>query len=355
MKKTRHMPRWLHDFLLTAALLTAAVALCAGLRRIDEGGTYVGLVFVLAVAGVARWTEGYRWGVFASFFGVVFVNYVFTYPFWEFNFTMTGYPVTFLTMLTVAVMVSAMTTQIKKQERLRLESERAAMRADLLRAMSHDIRTPLTSIVGNTAALLENRGTLTDEQKRSLLRDVNEDAQWLIRMVENILSITRISGEDRLNVDYEAAEEILAEAVRKFSKRFPEVELAVEVPDEVLLAPMDATLIQQVLLNLMENAVIHGDAARVVLRLERKGENARFIVEDEGQGIPPNRLPALFDGSGASSSRGDGKKNMGIGLSVCRTIVKAHGGTMTAENTPKGAKFCFDLPLKEKEANETQG
>lgn len=359
MKGWDAAPRLLHDALLTAALLAAAVALCTALRRIDEGGgTYVGLIFVLAVAAVARWTEGYRWGVFASFFGVVFVNYVFTYPYWEFNFTMTGYPVTFLTMLTVAVMVSAMTTQIKKQERLRLESERAAMRADLLRAMSHDIRTPLTSIVGNTAALLENRGTLTEEQKDSLLRDVNEDAQWLIRMVENILSITRIrGGEERLRVDYEAAEEIVAEAARKFARRFPAVEVAVEVPDEVLLVPMDATLIQQVLLNLEENAVIHGGATRVRLQMERDADCARFTVSDNGRGIAPERLPTLFDGGFAGNRPGgsDGKKNMGIGLSVCRTIVKAHGGTMTAENTPEGARFRFELPLKEDENNEAQG
>ncbi len=349
MPRGKQIPRAVRDAALTAAVLAAAVGLCALLDRLSEGENHVGLLFVLAVACVSRWTEGYFWGVFSSFFGVVCVNYVFTYPYWEFNFTMTGYPLTFVTLLAVALMVSAMTTQIKRQERLRLESAREAMRADLLRAMSHDIRTPLTSIVGNTAAVLENRDTLSPEQQRALLTDVNEDAQWLIRMVENILSITRIrGGEERLATEYEAAEEIVGEAARKFSKRFPHVRVAVEVPDEVLLVPMDATLIGQVLMNLLENAATHGGASEIRLSVERSGSDAAFLVSDNGRGIPRERLATLFDGGGGAGGGSDGKKNMGIGLSVSRTIVKAHGGAMTAENRPQGgAVFRFTLPMKE--------
>lgn len=349
MRRELRIPPAVRGCLLTAVALGVAVALCSVLRRFDEGDTYVGLLFVLAVACVSRWTEGYFWGVFASFFGVICVNYVFTYPYWEFNFTMTGYPLTFVTMLAVALMVSTMTTQIKRQERLRLETEREAMRADLLRAMSHDIRTPLTSIVGNTAAVLENADTLSEEQRRTLLRDVNADAQWLIRMVENILSITRIRGEQTLSTEFEAAEEVAGEAARKFDRRFPDVRVSVEVPDEVLLVPMDATLIEQVILNLMENAAIHGGAASICLRVEREGTNAVFSVSDDGRGIPKEKLATLFDAarSGGAGGGTDGKKNMGIGLSVCRAIVKAHGGTMSGGNLPDGgARFCFYLPLR---------
>jgi len=351
------MPRTLRDALLTAAILAAAVAICAAMGRFTRSEGHVGFLFVLAVVFVSRWTEGYFWGIFASFFGVVCVNYVFTYPYWALNFTMTGYPLTFVTLLIVATVVSAMTTQIKRQERERLETEREAMRADLLRAMSHDIRTPLTSIVGNTAAVLEDTGALSAEQKRSLLRDVNEDAQWLIRMVENILSITRIrGGAGELATEYEAAEEIIGVAARKFSRRFPQTSVSVEAPDEVLMVPMDATLIQQVILNLLENAVIHGGARHIRLSVGREGDNARFSVSDDGSGVPPERLPTLFDGGAGSRPGGsDGKKNMGIGLSLCRTVIKAHGGAMTAENRAEGgACFRFTLPLKE-ERHEAQG
>jgi len=348
------------DLLITLSFLFAAFFLSSALKGFDGGtGSYISLLFVLVVAVISRLTDGYFWGIFSSFIGVICVNYVFTFPYWELNFTMTGYPITFLTMLTVAMMVSAMTTQIKKQERLRMETERETMRANLLRAVSHDIRTPLTSIVGNTAAILENAETLSREQQRQLLMDVNEDAQWLIRMVENLLSITRISGEQtRINKEYEAAEEIVAEAVRKFEKRFPDgVKVDVEVPQDVLLVPMDATLIGQVLLNLFENAVFHGgEITQLRLSVQREGEFACFRVSDNGCGIPKEKLSVIFEGIGSSAfSRTDIKKNMGIGLSVCRTIVQAHGGRMTAENlSGGGACFRFYLPMKEETENEDQ-
>ena len=182
-KMWRSIPIHLRDAIFTALLLGIAAAICFVLRSIDENGSFTLLIFVLAVVIISRFTEGYFWGVFSSLFGVICVNFVFTYPFWAFNFRLTGYPLTFLTMLAVSLIISAMNTKIKKQERLRTEAERETMRANLLRAMSHDIRTPLTSIVGNTSAILENGDTLSTEQQRELLRDVNEDAQWLIRMV----------------------------------------------------------------------------------------------------------------------------------------------------------------------------
>ena len=180
-------------------------------------------------------------------------------------------------------------------------------------------------------------------------------------MVENLLSITRISGEQTaISKDYEAAEEILAASVHKFEKRVKSnIRIAVEVPREVVLVPMDATLIQQVLLNLMENAVLHGESTTELrLSVEHIGDEACFTVSDNGLGIPRERLVTLFDGSLSSEKSGgfDMKKNMGIGLSVCQTIVKAHGGRITAENRPEGgAQFRFYLPLKEEKEDEDQG
>lgn len=362
-KKTKRVcgkrASYLLDAVITTVILAVAAILCYMLRRIDEAGNFATLIFVLSVAVISRMTEGFFWGIFSALFGVVCVNYVFTYPFWEFNFTLTGYPLTFLAMLAVSIIISAMNTQLKKQERLRTEAERETMRANLLRAMSHDIRTPLTSIVGNTAAILENGDALSAEQQKKLLRDVNEDAQWLIRMVENLLSITRISSEQAsIRKEYEAAEEIVAASVKKFEKRFKnDLTITVEVPDEVLIVPMDATLIQQVILNLLENAVLHGESVtKIGLSVDREGDFACFAVNDDGAGIPKEKLPTLFSGSlqGETSGSFDMKKNMGIGLSVCQTIVKAHGGWIMAENRPEGgAQFRFYLPIKEEE-NEDQ-
>lgn len=353
----QRIPNPWRDMATTMFFVGGAGVLCFFLSGFDSSGNHPGLIFVLAVALVSRLTENYFWGIFASLCGVICVNYIFTYPYWEFNFTMTGYPLTFLSMMTVSSLISALTTQIKKAEQMRRETEKEAVRANLLRAMSHDIRTPLTGIVGNTAALLENEDSISRDQRRQLLQDVSEDAQWLIQMVENLLSITRISDTHAaIHKEVEALEEIIAVAAQKFERRFGEhTRVEVSVPEEVLMVSMDATLIQQVLMNLMENAVLHGKTTSLIkIELSRKGRFAVVSVSDDGQGIAENRLRALFESqlSEVSHSNFDRKKNMGIGLSVCRTIIKVHGGDISAENRPDGgACFRFTL-LIEEESNE---
>lgn len=343
------------DLIMSLLVMLEACLLCYILRALNTDGGYEGfvpLIFVLAVVVISRFSDGYFWGMAASVAGVVCVNYVFTYPYMAFNFTIAGYPLTFLVMLGVSAIVSGMTTQIKRQEQLRSEAERETMRANLLRAVSHDIRTPLTSIVGSTEALLEAGESISRTQQEKLLRDMNEDAQWLIRIVENLLSITRINGETtNLDKSLEAPEEIMGGAVQKFRKRFPQMKVDVQAPEEFFLVPMDPILIEQVILNLLENAMIHGETVqRIRLQVERSGDTAVFSVQDDGKGFPAESLPRVFEGMSRSmrSSRVDGKKNMEIGLSTCQAIIKAHGGQMTAENSKKGgACVKFILPMEE--------
>ena len=237
------------------------------------------------------------------------------------------------------------------------------MHGNLLRAVSHDIRTPLTGIVGATNVLLEQENTLTPEQRHELIRNANEEAQWLIRIVENLLSITRIGGDEaKVNKTPEAAEEIIEGAVGKFTRRWgTDIPVEVHLPEEFLLVPMDPLLMEQVLTNLMENAVLHGKTTRhITVTLCRSGDWARFIVEDDGQGIAPDRLEHLFDGT-LQGQQGDRGRSMGIGLSVCRTVVRAHGGRIRGENREEGgARFTVELPLdkemqQEVDSYEDQG
>ena len=310
------------------------------------------MIFVLVVVLVARLTDGYAYGAAASFVGVVCVNYIFTYPYWEFNFTISGYPLTFFTMLSVSLIVSALTSQIKRQEQLRGETDRETMRANLLRAVSHDLRTPLTSIVGSASAILENDALLPPQQKTALLRNVRSEAQWLIRMVENLLSITRMGdGTARLSKELEAAEEVLSSVAGKFQQRFPGIQLTLTAPREALFVPMDAILIEQVLMNLLENAAAHGQSSAILLSAERQSAGAVFTVRDNGLGIPEEILPEIFSPALPSKLHaGDDRRNMGIGLSVCSSIVKAHGGSMSACNVREGgAMFRFTLPMEESE------
>ena len=335
----------LRNVLLTALILAAATLICLLLRQMDEGDIYVSMIFLLAVAVVARITDGFVYGIAASVIGVLGVNFAFTKPYFKFCLSLSGYPLAFLSMLAVSVTTSAMTTQIKRQEEQRYRAELEEMRANLLRAVSHDLRTPLTSISG-VASVLVSQPDMPVENRQRLLREIADDSDWLIRMVENLLSITRINAQPaNLHKNSEAAEEIISEAVRKFRKRFPEMPVEIALPEELLLVPMDPILIEQVLGNLMENAVLHAQTAtRIQVRLTLEGDSAVFEVSDDGVGVEPKRLKEIFD---AVSTSDDGR-GMGIGLSVCKAIILAHGGDIEASNRAGGgACFRFRLPMKE--------
>lgn len=345
---TELFPLSVQDLLITVILFAGATGICVLLQRANSSDGFAFPVYTLTVLLTSRLTTGYLYGLLASVVSVICTNYIFTYPYWAVNFSITGYSLTFLVFLVSSIMTCALTTQVRRQERLRAETEKEKMRANLLRSVSHDIRTPLTSIVGSTSAVLENPG-LPESERRELLEDARSEAQWLIRMVENLLSITRMGdSQTRIPTSPEAAEEVLGEAVRKFSRRYPQIQFSVSVPEELLMVPMDAILIEQVLSNLMENAVVHGKTTTEIhLTLSQRGNYAYFIVADNGQGIPPEELPTLFDGTlkHNETPRGDGKRNMGLGLSVCMAIIRAHGGTLSARNLSHGAEFTFRLPL----------
>ena len=351
----KNKPKFIiRNTLITIAILSASGIFCFLLQRLGPTDTHVPLLFVLAVLFVSRFTDGYVYGIVASMVAVIGVNYMFTYPYFALDFTITGYPLTFIAMLAVSIIVSTLTTQIKQQEQIRLEVEKEKMRGNLLRAVSHDIRTPLTSIVGSASGILENQGILSEEKIMELVTDIKEEAQWLIRIVENLLSVTRINGEHAgIKTDDEIVEEIISSAVIKFRKRFPEVEVRVEMPEDVLMVPMDGILIEQVLVNLLENAVLHGKTTRVIrILITQRNDRLYFAVQDDGQGIEEAVLPYIFEGSlqPRDGKESDSKKNMGIGLSVCMSIVKAHKGNMKAENCSSGgACFTFWLPMGEKE------
>ena len=337
------------DLATTVFFFVIAIGVCAVLRATNSGDGFASPVFVLVVLMVSRMTDGYLFGLISALLGVICVNYVFTYPYFEIDFTIAGYPLSFLAFLMVSVITCALTSQAKQKEELRLENEKVKMRANLLRSVSHDIRTPLTSIMGATSAMLDNP-QLTEAERKVLLTDVHDDAQWLIQVVENLLSITRV-GSDKAEIkkQMEAPEEVLAAVAAKFRKRYPEIKLTVRVPDEFLMVPMDAILVVQVLSNLLENAVIHGHTTTEIhITLEKVGKFLRFAVADNGDGIPAALLDSLFDGTMKhnETAKGDIKRNMGIGLSVCTAIVSAHGGKMTAYNTEEGAVFRFTLPLE---------
>lgn len=356
MKKSWEKPmrEWFpvsrRDTLATIGVLTAAVVFCTLLLYLDSTGGYASMVFVLAVVCIARLTTGYLYSVVSSFVGVVCTNYIFTYPYLSLNFTIAGYPLTFMAMLAVSIITSALTTQLREHERLRAETEKEKIRANLLRAISHDIRTPLTSIIGSVSVMRENGDQLSEETRQELLDYVQEEAQWLITMVENLLSITRINngGGAAISRQPEVLEEVVGGAVQKFRARHGTVRVSVEFPEQIALVSMDSILIEQVLINILENAVVHGkNTSEIVISFRQNEEQVAVIIRDDGGGVDPEILPHILEDSYAEirDRRSDTGRNMGIGLSVCRSIVAAHGGMISARNAEKGAEFRVVLPL----------
>jgi len=242
-----------------------------------------------------------------------------------------------------------------EQRQIMIEAEKESMRGNLLRAISHDLRTPLTAISGASSAILENKKTMDEQTHDKLVMGIKEDSLWLIRMVENLLSVTRIS-EASMNVakTSEAVEEIVSEAVSRVRSKFNGCNITVKVPNELLFVPMDATLIEQVIINLLENAIKHSQqGSKIELTVKKTNQSAVFEVSDNGEGIPVQELPTLFDGYSSGKNRSaDSSRGMGIGLSICRSIIKAHNGRIEAKNkTGGGAILQFVLPLDGRDLN----
>ena len=343
-KSSRH---W-RDILITFLSLAFAFGLSLPFQYVFDVEEHVTTVFVFAVFLVSLVTDGYIYGLLAAIIGAVAVNYAFTFPYFAIDFIIPVNLVSAIIMVTVAVITSTLTTKLKQHEAMKAESEKERMRANLLRAVSHDLRTPLTTIYGSGTTLLDNADAMTDEQKKKIVSGIVEDAEWLIRMVENLLSITRIdSGHVKIIKTATVLEELIDSVMLKFKKRYPAQKVDIELPDEVVLIPMDAILMEQVIVNILENAVQHARGmTRLMLRVFTLDGRAIFEIRDNGCGIDPKRLDTLFSGvyTADDAAADSQKKNAGIGLSVCATIVSAHGGTIKAENAKTGgAIFRFAL------------
>ena len=350
--------QWILDGIFMSAAVFVCFLLNLSIQEIYHTRTLIPMIFVLGVFLVSWRTQGYFWGVTSSIISVLLVNYTFTYPYWAFDLTSPECVFSAVVMLIVSIMTGALTTKLKVQEKIRAEMERERMRSNLLRAVSHDLRTPLTSIYGATSTIIENFDTLTLEQRLSLTQGVREDSQWLIRMVENLLSVTRIDdGKVQIRKTPTVLEELIDVVLLKFQKHFPDQQVAVNIPDAFIVIPMDAMLISQVLINILENAVHHAKGmTELTLTVEQKDKKAVFTVSDNGCGVPHERLKQLFTGflDREEQQPADGTRhNLGIGLSVCSAIVRAHGGDISAHNRPNGgASFTFSLEMEDSDEQQ---
>jgi len=345
----------LRDISVTTTILCIAFAVSLGIVQLFDTHTPIPAIFSLAVFLISRYTEFYIYGVTASLVGMLAVNFAFTFPYFKFNFIILENLVSAIMMLIISVMTSILTTELKRQEKMRVETEKEKMRANLLRAISHDLRTPLTTIYGSSSAMVENYDELTKDQIMELADDIREDAQWLIGMVENLLSVTKIdSGDVKLIKTLVVLEELIDSVVIRFKKRYPKQKIQIEIPDDFINIPMDAVLMTQVIINMLENAVQHAKGMQnLVLRVTTEGDEAVFEIIDDGCGIPKERMDRIFTGYFETGDlpADNQKRNMGIGLSVCASVIKAHESEITVENRKEGG-CCFRFALKMEEEDE---
>jgi two-component system sensor histidine kinase KdpD len=237
------------------------------------------------------------------------------------------------------------------RQKSREETIQERYRSNLLRAISHDLRTPLSGIMGTAEMLMDM--TDSNDPRHALANEINKDADWLHSLVQNILSLTRLQ-EGRLTItkQFEAVEEVIGGAVTHMMKRSPEYDIKVSIPEEVLLVPMDAKLIEQVLINLLDNAVKHtlSDHEISISVIEDNIKNtAIFSVTDEGCGISASDLPHIFQMFYTTHARhADSQRGVGLGLSICEAIIKAHGGSIECHNRAdkQGTEFLFTLPME---------
>ena len=245
---------------------------------------------------------------------------------------------------------------LEEKEAAAVLAKNEQLRANLLRSISHDLRTPLTSISGNASNLLSNGALFDAKTKEQMYTDIYDDAMWLINLVENLLSVSRLEeGQMNLHVSTELIDEVVAEALRHINRKSAEYHLHIQNSEDYLLAQIDAKLIVQVIINIVDNAIKYTPAgSEIDIGWKRKGNYIYISIADNGPGISDQAKPHIFDMFySASNQIADSRRSMGLGLALCKSIINAHGGEITVDDRlPHGCIFTFSVPAGEVELHE---
>ncbi|MGB4437838.1 MAG: ATP-binding protein [Sedimentibacter sp.] len=233
----------------------------------------------------------------------------------------------------------------EKQQKTQMEIQKERLRSDILRSISHDLRTPLAGIMGLASTAHDNYEKLSDDVKITFLQSIYEDADWLNELVENILQTTRFEeGRIKLNIKEEAAEEIITEAVTHVKKHSSGHEIFVKIPEEIIIIQVDGILVRQVIVNLLNNAINYSPrGSEITVSLFRKNNRVIFEVSDNGPGISQDEIPHIFERHYQRNTKGSSnRKGMGLGLSLCKSIIEAHNGEISIKNNvPNGTIVSF--------------
>lgn len=332
-------------------LLLAATLIGYGFEALHVQETNIVLIYVLAVLMIAWYTNSFLWGSVAAFLGTAAFNFFFTQPTFTLSVYDSDYFLTFLCMTAVAVFSAALTLQAKKYAAQvymeRRQTEQEQYRANLLRSISHDLRTPLMGIMGTSEQIMDM--SVENDPRRALAKDIYQDADWLHSLVENILGLTRLQdGRVNIRQSAQALEEIIGSAVSQIEKNHPGYEIDVRLPETYIEIMADARLLSQVFVNLLDNAVKHTpqDGEIEILVNEKDDKKVEILVEDRGEGIAPADLPHVFELFYTTVEKGaDVRPGIGLGLAVSKLVVEAHNGTIEAQNRKDGSGAVFRITL----------
>ena len=338
---------------LAVLALTTSLAWTLDSLGFPEDATIV--LFVLGVLITAVITEKPRYSLVASVLSVFAFNFFVVDPHGSLHTWGPNYAETFIVMLAVAWIATYLVAKMRSNGRALLKAQMRVqneqMRSDLLRSVSHDLRTPLTSIMGNADLLLASDGTLPDETRIMLAQNIRDDAAWLVDVVENLLAVTRADEESiQLRMRPELVDDVIEEALHHVHRDVSGHTVEVIPSNELLLVNMDVQLIVQVVVNLVNNALSHTpEGSTIIITTRSYGDEVAVTVEDDGPGIASENVNQVFDAFFTTEGAlNDGRRGIGLGLSLCKTIVEAHGGRIWVENVkPHGAAFTFTLPLEE--------
>lgn len=357
MKLIMKQKNVIQNTILSVIIIAFFFSVSLAVEKVFDATSSIPAMFALAVFLISLLTDGYVYGIVASFVSVLAVNFAFAWPYFAFNFSIPENMVSAVIMLIITITASALSSRIQKQQKIEAESAKEKMRANLLRAVSHDLRTPLTTIYGSSSLIVDQYRDLNEEQMLQLVGGIKEDAQWLMGMVENLLSVTKIdSAGVKLIKNPTVLEELIDTVLVRFRKRYPKQDILVDIPEDFVIIPMDAVLIEQVLVNMLENAVQHAvGMTELILKVFVVGDMAVFEIIDDGCGISRERMASIFTGyfEKKDAPADNQKSSMGIGLSVCASIIKAHEGTVSVENRNNGG-CIFRFALKMEEMNHEQ-
>ncbi len=357
----------LKDLVTCLFILTAATLIGYAFKAFHLTDADIIMLYIIAVLVISIFTSKMRYCLISSVVGVILFNYLFTYPEFSLSAHDAGYPVTFVTMFITAFIAGTLANKLKHNiiiaEQNAREKEEAAilaqneqLRANMLRSISHDLRTPLTSISGNASTLISGGNTLDEAARKQIYTDIYSESMWLIGMVENLLYATRIEdGRIQLNISVEILDDIVQDAVKHIERTYPKRSISVDMHDEIIPVKADANLIVQVIVNLIDNAVKYSDDdTPILINVDRKNEIAVISVADNGMGVPQEEKERVFDMFYTGNSRSsDSRRSLGLGLALCKSIIISHRGNISiSDNTPKGTIVRFTLPIGEVDLNE---